>query len=233
MLATITQFDNLAKRIDEALQTHFVVHVANSHTVQSLFWFNLAVEIGVPAMMDEDKNSGEKTGSFWIDVKYDPGFPSHFVHANVRQPFHTDGSYESDAPNISFFYCIQEAEIGGATTFLDCEDVKACLMKENPQLLDRLCSTPMKFSKGSDSKTVCVFQDGVCNWNWFRSDKSELAQEFHSYLEERIFPMGLASAIKLKHGEALFFRDDKVFHGRNAFLGNRWLKKGGIKWTPR
>jgi len=233
LLTKISQVENLGEEVSHALESSLVVHVQNFRSLDSSFWYSVASEIGTPCVMDEDRTSGDKTGSFWIDVKYDPDYPQHFIHANVRQPFHTDGSYESQAPNITFFYCIKEADFGGATTFLDCSTIQECLQREQPKLLEELRRTKIKFSKGSDSKQIEVFHHDCCNWNWFRSDKSKLASDFHAFLEERIWPMGLAHSIKLQAGEALFFRDDRILHGRNAFMGARWLKKGGIKWIPK
>jgi alpha-ketoglutarate-dependent taurine dioxygenase len=43
--------------------------------------------------------------------------------------------------------------------------------------------------------------------------------------------MGVLTNINLKKGDAVFFNDELILHGRNAFIGDRWLKKGGLTWS--
>jgi alpha-ketoglutarate-dependent taurine dioxygenase len=232
---TIPKNEQIGKNIKKWFTEYEVIHVANRiHEPEKStddYWLDQAHQIGELVVMDEDKSTGNKTGNFWIDIKYDPNFPNHFIHANARQPLHTDGSYEATAPNISFFYCVREADIGGATTFVDIDVVKECLQIEAPNLLEQLKTQPINFSKGNDSKITPVFYENKCNWNYFRAEKCDLADAFHQYLETRIINMGIVHAVKLQPGEALFFKDEYILHGRNAFIGNRWLKKGGIQWT--
>jgi alpha-ketoglutarate-dependent taurine dioxygenase len=233
LFTTIERSKSTGKIIKELFHDYLVVHVSAQSVTTEDYWADQAREIGDLKIMDEDLATGNKTGKFWIDIKYDPAFPNHFIHANARQPLHTDGSYESDAPNISFFYCIQEALMGGATTYIDINTVKECLKWENNALLERLFDEPLLFSKGNDSKRSAIFHDDKCNWNYYRTEKVELAELFHDFLERRIINMGITNGVRLKPGEALFFRDDMILHGRNAFMGNRWLRKGGIEWTAQ
>ena len=212
------------------LRDHRVVCVRAGNTAED-FWYNLAGRIGRLVGMDEDQNTGDKTGKFWIDIRYDAQFPDQFLHSNTRQPLHTDGSYEANAPNISFFYCIQSATFGGATTFLDLAILRDCLHVERPWLLDRLESTPLRFFKGSDSKTSLILNGDKCNWNYYRVEKCDLAEEFQNYLENRIINMGVLLGVRLQPGDAVFFHDQCVLHGRDAFIGNRHLRKGGLRWT--
>lgn len=231
-LTTIDRNEATGTAIKGLFKEFAVIHVTGEpFESQEPYWLSQASQIGSLVIMDEDKTTGNKTGNFWIDIRYDPEYPNLFVHANTRQPLHTDGSYESQAPNISFFYCIEAADLGGATTFVPIATVQKALAAEYPELLARLESEPVLFSKGNDSKCVPIFCEGRCNWNYFRTDKSELPQRFHNYLEDRIINMGVVYPVSLRPGEAVFFRDELVLHGRNAFLGNRWLRKGGIQWT--
>ena len=71
----------------------------------------------------------------------------------------------------------------------------------------------------------------MCNWNYFRAEKCNVVEDFHAFLENRIVQMGLLSNVSLRKGDAVFFNDQQVLHGRNAFIGERWLRKGGIKWS--
>jgi len=233
LFITIERSKSTGKIIKELFHDYLVIHVSSEKDAAEDYWSDQAREIGELKTMDEDLETGNKNGKFWIDIKYDPNFPNHFIHANARQPLHTDGSYESSAPNISFFYCIQEAQMGGATTYIDINKIKSCLEWEDKTLLERLHHEPMLFSKGNDSKQSTVFHDDKCNWNYYRTEKTELAERFHEFLEKRIINMGITEGVRLKPGEALFFRDDMILHGRNAFIGNRWLRKGGVEWTSQ
>ncbi|MFN3523343.1 MAG: TauD/TfdA family dioxygenase [Phenylobacterium sp.] len=72
------------------------------------------------------------------------------------------------------------------------------------------------------------------NWNWFRvlPDQGEavarLREDFREFLEKMIED-GATAAFRLQPGDALFFRDDEVLHGRKAYAaqhsGDRLLWK--------
>ena len=69
------------------------------------YWIECAKKIGTLVPMEED-TIGNKNGNYFTHIKY----PWHeksdsFSHSNTRQPLHTDGSYESNAPNVTFFFC--------------------------------------------------------------------------------------------------------------------------------
>lgn len=100
-------------RIRERLETTKVV-LLTGYCGDDLFEFydNLSNEIGQSAPMDEDLQTGQKTGAKWIEIKYDAEFPTSYRHSSTRQPLHTDGSYESRAPEVSFFFCIRAAAVG-------------------------------------------------------------------------------------------------------------------------
>jgi hypothetical protein len=102
--------------------------------------------------MDEDIETGNKNGNFWIDIKYDTKHPNLYLHSNTRQPLHTDGSYEAYPPELSFFFCKVKAKFGGATTFLDLQILEQCMEMECPSLLRRIKSESFLFSKGNDFK---------------------------------------------------------------------------------
>jgi alpha-ketoglutarate-dependent taurine dioxygenase len=79
------------------------------------------------------------------------------------------------------------------------------------------------------------------NWNWFRvlPDQGEaveaLREAFREVLE-RLVDEGVATAFRLEAGDAVFFRDDQVLHGRKAYAaeasGDRLLWKTYFKSHP-
>ena len=143
---------------------------------------------------------------------------------------------------LNFFFCIDCAEIGGATTFFDSKDLIYILSKYEPLLYERLKTVDVDFGKGEDQRKRRRIIDSDArgiklNWNYYRvmpdnpKEVIEMCEEFHKFLETKIFGGGLLTEIILKPGEATFFQDDRILHGRNAFYGNRTLIKGGFNFN--
>jgi alpha-ketoglutarate-dependent taurine dioxygenase len=205
------------------------------------FYERLSEDIGIWAPMDEDLQTEQKTGAKWIEIKYDPRFPNSYRHSCTRQPLHTDGSYESNAPDISFFYCVKAASAGGETVFLDSCDLLRELEDYSRDLLKACWDYPVTFAKGKDSKTRPIIstdsQGIVLTWNYFRvaetsPEITNLKREFHQFLEEKVVASELCFPCQLKPGDAVFFNDKRLLHGRNSFvatrLGDRHLLKSGL-----
>jgi hypothetical protein len=82
----------------------------------------------------------------------------------------------------------------------------------------------------------------LANWNYYCIDKEntpealQLVEDFHQYLESRIIKAGIVLPAQLEVGEAVFFHDDRLLHGRNAYFatekGERCLIKGKIILEP-
>jgi alpha-ketoglutarate-dependent taurine dioxygenase len=208
-----------------------IVHVTNGPKDNMSEYYTVVGEsLGTHAPMEED-TEGNKTGIIYTNIKYPSDTPSQsYSHSNTRQPFHTDGSYESNAPQVSYFFCKTQAQYGGATIFIENQVLIETLHSVDLNLLEDLLNTEILFRKGSDSKSKPVIDEKrKLTWNWHRCDQHlPLAQKFHEFLEKKIFDGGLYESIILKEGEALFFMDEEVLHGRHSFIGSRWLVKGGI-----
>lgn len=102
--------------------------------------------------MEEDLATGKKTGNKWIDIRYDPALPNSYRHSDTKQPLHTDGSYESKAPDVTFFVCIKNLVYGGSTVFLDGNHLIECLEHYDKDLFKRCKEIELTFSKGDDFK---------------------------------------------------------------------------------
>lgn len=224
----------LGNIIKNMLKSTKVIHVTNVDAKNVHEFYEDACKIiGEVSPMEEDLVTGNKTQRLWTDIKYLPTMSNSFSHSNTRQPLHTDGAYERNAPNISMFYCIEQAIFGGATVFIDGEVLYEFIKEDRPEMLYRLQSIPVLFSKGNDSKEKTIFNSNKWTWNYYRASCQydyNLVKDFHDLLETRIINSGILYNINLKNNEALFFQDEKVIHGRNTFVGNRWLKKTGIMW---
>jgi alpha-ketoglutarate-dependent taurine dioxygenase len=68
-------------------------------------------------------------------------------------------------------------------------------------------------------------------------EAKDLCLRFHQFLEERIHHAGIVLPLTLQPGEAVFFHDERLLHGRYAFFtdakGGRTLIKGTITLTQQ
>lgn len=202
------------------------------------FYEALTRKLGVLIKKDEVSTQQLFVDDKWLDIRYDPKMSHTFRHSNTRQPLHTDGAYITDFNcEILFLFCVQPAQQGGATFFLDGDDLVKSLTDQRPALLRRLESEPVIFSKGEmGQKTSPIIRREGCevrlNWNFYRVSSNNapsilaMAREFHDYLQTEIEARSIPTPVRLNFGEAAFFRDLRVLHGRTAFTGNRCLIKG-------
>lgn len=234
-----------AEQILEALQTSRIVHAIGVDPQSHLhsFWDDVSDALGECLPMSESLVTGEKTGEKWIDIRYDGSITNAYRHSKSAQPLHTDGSYESNTSDTVFFYCVKQAAKGGETVFLDADDLITMLKHEDESLLDDLCTTPVCFSKANDFKRrpIISFDERgpVLTWNYYCIDASEsefakdLAERFHAFLQVKVMAANKTLPVKLRAGEAVFFQDERVLHGRNAFDASekdeRFLRKTGLK----
>jgi alpha-ketoglutarate-dependent taurine dioxygenase len=205
------------------------------------FYQDLVDKCGEILAVEEDINTGNSSNERWTDIRYDKENSFTFRHANTRQPLHTDAAYTNFDQDVNFFFCMENAEIGGATTFIDSVELLYILEKYEPALLEKLKTTEVNFGKGGNQfkrrKIIDQDERGIkLNWNYYRvmpdnpEDVKALCEEFHNFLENRIVAAGLQQTVYLKPGEAALFQDDRLLHGRNSFYGNRNLIKGGFNF---
>lgn len=213
------------------------------------FYAELADNMGKVLPLDEDLHTGKQTGKRWIEIAYDPMEPNRYRTSNTRQPLHTDNSYFSDrVDNINFFYCLGNSKIGGATFFLEIETLlDAMEIDGQRELITKLMEIPVNFSKDKNSRIrPIIVSDNIgfsINYNYYCLDQNntkeaiDLVKEFQQYLETRINNAGIYLSIKLKEGEAVFFHDQRLLHGRYAFMtpnkGDRTLIKGTLVLPSR
>lgn len=184
--------------------------------------------------MHEDK-LGKRTNNFWIEIANESN-PREFRTSRKCQPLHTDGAYSKleESVDISFFFCTKQADLGGETVFIEIEKLIELMEKYEPKLLESVSKNYFTFSKIGSSK-ICRIIDlerKEINWNYYRCDKStnsKIVEDFNNFLNDFILHSFFIEKILLQPGEAVFFKDKKVLHGRKSFFGNRHLTKGGLK----
>lgn len=204
------------------------------------YYRELATAAGRFVKRDENLHTGDQTEDDWLDIRFVEELKAvAFRHSDTRQPIHTDGAYMSYRFDVSFFYCEQQARYGGATTFFDGPALVDMLRDVDPSLLHALETTEVVFDKGQQQRKVQRVirhdaQGPLLNWNHFRisaenpPDVRRMCDDFQAFLEHKVFEAGLITPILLQPGEAAFFHDERVLHGRNSFVGDRCLIKGGI-----
>lgn len=220
-----------------------VVHIKDVPDIDvDLFYTELGNHIGVLLKKDVDPIKKIIIDNSWTTIKYDKRYIEQtYKHSNKHQPLHTDYCNASIDIEGVILFCQNPAEYGGATIFIDAQDVVEILKNYNCELLERLEKIEIIFGKQPSpifrKKTRVIQYDEkgiVLNWNYavVAKDNTEealcLADDFHFFLEEYVFNSGLTTDIFLKENEGVLFHDKRVLHGRRAFLGDRYLLKGGL-----
>ncbi|NEO21424.1 TauD/TfdA family dioxygenase [Moorena sp. SIO4A5] len=233
------------KAIQVALEQYKLVHLVGFDFQLPIheFFTLLSDSLGWVIDMDEDKKTGKKTGERWIDISYDPAQPNKYRSSNTRQPLHTDNSYLNHHDAVNYFYCVSQAKLGGATIFLDSDLlVKALEIDQEYQLLEDLRSISICFSRHNHHKTKPIITEDELgyrlNYNYYRLDPEDtpeaknLVEKFQNFLETRIHNSQITTNILLNPGDAVFFNDERLLHGRTAFFttdkGERTLIKGSV-----
>lgn len=173
----------------------------------------------------------------WMDVRFEPDRLDTYRHANVGQPLHADRAYSGEPQDIGLFYLAKQAQSGGHSLFIDATTVAREAARDG-DLLHRLTTIPVGHGKGAMGRCLPILSEHAgrmkINWNWFRVLPGQgeavdaLREDFRLFLE-RMVETGVAKRIRLETGDAVFFRDDEVLHGRAAFAaqasGDRLLWK--------
>jgi alpha-ketoglutarate-dependent taurine dioxygenase len=206
------------------------------------FWNDLLGASGMERVpVDENARSGEALDNLWSNVEFDPLRQDRFRHSSSAQPLHTDGSYVPESPALVVMFCERPAPEGGATLFLDGEELVRLLAQGNAALLEQLCATPMVFRKGGREVVAPVISHDsrgpLLRWNYYALSNEldmrvrALAEEFQSFVLE-VTRRSIPRALRLARGDAVLFHDYRLLHGRERFVaraaGERCLWKGGL-----
>lgn len=236
----------MATRLAQALSEFKVVHLFDVPPEEDLerFYQALADSLGDFLFKNENPVTAALDSEGWIDMRYNREMaPTHaYRHGNGRMPLHMDGVYTDVHFDLIFLFSAEAAKWGGATTFIDGTRVIEFLEDYDPELLAQLRSTPVLTSKGDKQKLwPTIFEeDGMpaFNWNMPRVAKSNsedvmaMCRAFDEFCETRLVDGGLMTNCGLATGEAVFFHNRLVLHGRNSFYGDRCLMKGAIALPP-
>ncbi|MCB9365508.1 MAG: TauD/TfdA family dioxygenase [Flavobacteriales bacterium] len=232
---------NTFKSVFHGSKVNYIKNVSKTLDIDE-FYTKAGKSLGLLLKKDVDPINKKIIDNAWTTIRFDKRYIEQtYKHSNKHQPLHTDYCNASIDIEGVILFCDVPAQYGGATIFIDGEQVVEILKQYEPQLLERLEKTEIIFGKQPSpifrKKTRVIQYDEksvVLNWNYavVAEDNTEealrLADEFHFFLEEHIFNSGLTTDIFLKENEGVIFQDKRVLHGRRAFLGDRFLLKGGI-----
>jgi alpha-ketoglutarate-dependent taurine dioxygenase len=226
-----------ARALRDALHSHRVTRVVGGPSGEGALerWAAIWKPIGRMDLRGENPHTLERFEAIWSDIRYDPADNGRtYRHSDTGQPFHTDGAYNADPPDLLIFYCEKQAEEGGETTFIDGPALVSILAAERPQLLDGLRTVPVRFQKGSSpGQALPIIKEDafgpLFDWNETRvvpgqgQRVEQLVSEFATFLKERFADGRDVLGLKLTVGESLFCHDRRLLHGRRAFRGDRCL----------
>jgi alpha-ketoglutarate-dependent taurine dioxygenase len=213
----------------------FVLRATDVIADPRAFYDSNFAAIGKPVPLAEDVTVGDRdkqrTGEIWSEVRYDPRHPDAYRHSANAQPLHTDGSYIPEFPNATLMACVANAGEGGETTFIDAKDVVETLEAEDTQLLNALLSRTIPHARSGDRRDEKVFDirgDGIwVNWNYYCVDQ-QIDNEGRALADRLFHFLGSSSQIKAKTvgikldpGDAITWKDRRVFHGRNGFVATQ------------
>ena len=212
----------------------FVLRAGNEVGDVKDFYNSYLEDIGLAHYFAEDvtvgDRSAQRSGKIWSEVRYDPRHQDAYRHSLNAQPLHTDGSYIPNYPNATLMACVANAGVGGETTFIDADDLLTALEVENPGLLNKLASHSLPHARSGDRRDAKVIENrdgGVwVNWNYYcvapdiDAGGREIADEFFHFLNQSEAIKSKTLAVKLAPGDAVTWKDERVLHGRNAFVAN-------------
>jgi alpha-ketoglutarate-dependent taurine dioxygenase len=207
------------------------------------FWRGVGEAIGPVSDVVEDSATGQLkiVPGAWEDVRFEPDRADTYRHHKVGQPLHSDGAYvpPAYAQEIALFYLERQARSGGESLFVDAATVAECASRQAPPLYMALTTLPVHFGKaGAPGRTTTILSSRngrlKINWNYFRvlpgqgEAVDRLREDFRLFLEQMIEARAVES-FRLEEGDAVFFRDEEVLHGRRDFAaeqsGDRLLWK--------
>ncbi|CAN5251414.1 hypothetical protein BH09BAC1_BH09BAC1_13980 [soil metagenome] len=238
--------ENLKDTIAEVINKSRVTVIIEVPDIDiSQYYVELGEAVGMLFRKDVDPINKKIIDNSWTTVKFDPRYIEQtYKHSNKHQPLHTDYCNASINLDVVLLICESAAVHGGATVFLDGALLVELLKTYRPELFEKLQHHEVIFGRQPSPifrntvKVISFDQHGpIVNWNYAvvapdnTPEVLAMAEELHDFLENYVMFAGIPEPVYLKKGEAVFMHDQRLLHGRNAFLGDRSLLKGGIATT--
>lgn len=230
------------------LEENKIFHLKNNEHQVNIrdFYEKVGNIIGNFKLLAEDVSLGDrskqKANKIWMEVRYDSSIQNAYRHSSNPQPLHTDGSYIPDFPNASIMCCISNNASGGETIFLELNKLVKILEEDDPELLKFLFTEDILHERtGYKNKKKILYMDNKklkINFNYFCVSKKNSNQslknikKFFDFINSSKKIKNSLLQIKLGVGEAVFWKDSEILHGRNSFIpkkdSDRFLWKAAI-----
>ncbi len=220
-----------------ALDENKVFHLKSnisSDQVRS-FYESVGKKIGKLHHLAEDVRHGDRdnqrTNEIWMEVRFDSKFPDAYRHSSNPQPFHTDGSYIRNYPNSTLMCCVANSEVGGETIFLKAKEIVKILETKDKKLLEFLLTNEILHERSGDStnRKIIEMNNGhyKINFNYHCVSKKnsqislDYVDQFFKFINTSKDVKEKTQAVKLNVGDAVFWKDSDVLHGRNGFVATK------------
>ena len=139
--------------------------------------------------------------------------------------------------------CVTNTSSGGETIFLDLKKLVEILKQDDPELLEFLFTEDILHERTNytNKKKILFIENKKLkiNFNYFcvskkNSEKSlKNVEKFFKFINTSEKIKKNISPIKLNAGEAVFWKDSEILHGRNSFIpkkdSDRFLWKAAIE----
>lgn len=234
-----------AWKIDE----NKVFHLKNDNLKGNVrdFYENIGNMIGNYKMFAEDVKLGDRSNQIankiWMEIRYDSNIKDAYRHSSNPQPLHTDGSYVPNFPNASIMCCVSNTASGGETVFLELKKLEEILKQDDSELLEFLFTEEIIHERSgySNKKKILYLEDKKLkiNFNYYcvskkNSEKSlRSIDKFFNFINTSDKIQNNVIPVKLNPGEAVFWKDSEILHGRNGFVpkkdSDRFLWKAAIQ----
>ena len=196
------------------------------------FYEGVGKKIGKLHHLAEDVSHGDRhnqrTNKIWMEVRYDSRIPDAYRHSSNPQPLHTDGSYIKNYPNSTLMCCVANSEVGGETTFLKTEELVKILETKDKKLLEFLLTKEILHERSGDStnRKIIEMKDNhyKINFNYHcvskKNPQSTLdhVDQFFKFINTSKDVKKKTKTVKLNVGDAVFWKDSEILHGRNGFV---------------
>jgi alpha-ketoglutarate-dependent taurine dioxygenase len=211
------------------------------------FYERVGNTFGKYHMLAEDVQLGgrsnQKSNKIWMDVRYDSSINDAYRHSSNPQPLHTDGSYNPNFPNATIMCCVSNSASGGETIFLELNKLVEILKQDDSELLKFLFEKEIIHERSGyiNKKKILYLEDKKLkiNFNYFCVSKKNSEEclinvnKFFNFINTSKKIKKNMLAVKLEEGEAVFWKDSEILHGRNSFLpkkdSDRFLWKAAIE----
>ncbi len=206
--------------------------IRNSHLDSSLEnWHNfLCNNCNFSHDRRQKDTSCDSYFSDFFEIANHNGKSTSFANSCNRHPLHTDNAWFKDGAELVFLYILKQAHNGGECLFYSLEDVIYDLEKEEKELLNDLCSIPVKIQKGDDENsnlTTIIKKSNQTKifWNYYRTVKDnqeikKMCDKFFDFLLNKISSESVLK-VRLENNDSCAFNDKLVLHGREGFTAKK------------